>query len=148
MFGMGLGELVVVALVALVVIGPKDLPVYLRRAGQFARKLRVLAGDLREQSGIDDVLRETNLQQELAELRKLAKGELAAVERGVRVDEGSAMAPALTRFGDAQAIVFPGEYPEGGADAANAVPEALEGYGDPSFGVEADALHAVKEPSP
>jgi len=61
MFGMGLGELVVVALVALVVIGPKDLPVYLRRAGQFARKLRVMAGDLREQSGIDEVLRETNL---------------------------------------------------------------------------------------
>lgn len=130
MFGMGLGELVVVALVALVVIGPKDLPVYLRRAGQFARKLRVMASEMREQSGIDEVLRETNLQQELAELRKLAKGELEAVQRGASLNDPVA-APAATRFGDSQAIVFPNEFPVHGPDAAHATPAALEGYGAP-----------------
>lgn len=145
MFGMGLGELVVVALVALVVIGPKDLPVYLRRAGQFARKLRVMAGDLREQSGIDEVLRETNLHQELAELRKLAKGELAAVERGVSLND-LVQAPALTRFGDSQAIVFPSEYPVEGADAAHAVPAALDGYGEPR--VSGEPGHAVPAEEP
>jgi sec-independent protein translocase protein TatB len=130
MFGMGLGELVVVALVALVVIGPKDLPVYLRRAGQFARKLRVMASEMREQSGIDEVLRETNLHQELAELRKLAKGELEAVQRGASLND-PVPAPALTRFGDSQSIVFPNEFPVHGADAAHATPAALEAYGEP-----------------
>lgn len=126
---MGLGELVVVALVALVVIGPKDLPVYLRRAGQFARKLRVMASEMREQSGIDEVLRETNLHQELAELRKLAKGELEAVQRGATLHD-PVQAPAATRFGDAQSIVFPNEFPVHGADAAHAQPPTLDGYGE------------------
>lgn len=126
---MGLGELVVVALVALVVIGPKDLPVYLRRAGQFARKLRVMASEMREQSGIDEVLRETNLHQELAELRKLAKGGIEAVQRGASLNDPIA-APPVTRFGDTQTIVFPNEFPVHGPDAAHATPASLEGYGD------------------
>jgi len=133
MFGMGLGELVVVAMVALVVIGPRDLPVYLRKAGAFARKLRVLATDMREQSGIDEVLRETNLQAELLELRKLAKGELENVKRGASLDDTTAipMTSGLTRWGDSQAVVFPNEFPVLGADAAHAMPDTLEGYGDP-----------------
>ena len=130
---MGLGELVVVALVALVVIGPKDLPIYLRRAGQFARKLRVMASEMREQSGIDEVLRETNLQAELLELRKLAKGELENVKRGASLEETTSVhvTSGLTRWGDSQAIVFPNEFPVLGADAAHAMPDTLEGYGDP-----------------
>ena len=132
MFGMGLGELVVVAMVALVVIGPKDLPVYLRKAGAFARKLRVMAGEMREQSGIDEVLRETNLHAELAELRKLASGELEHVKRGASLDSvASTPARGITRWGDSEAIVFPNEFPALGADAAHALPEALESYGEP-----------------
>ena len=128
MFGMGLGELVVVALVAVVVIGPRDLPVYLRRAGAFARKLRVMAGDLRAQSGIDEVLRETNLERDFAEFRKLATGELEAVHRGMDLRDSRRVSPA-GRWGESQAIVFPGEFPPHGADAANAIPADLDGYG-------------------
>ena len=41
MFGLGLGEIIIVIVVALVVIGPKDLPKMLRNVGRWAGKLRI-----------------------------------------------------------------------------------------------------------
>ena len=61
MFDIGLGwqEMVVIALVAILVIGPKDLPGVLRSVGKWTRKARSLAGEF--QSGLDDMLREAEL---------------------------------------------------------------------------------------
>ena len=130
MFGMGLGELVVVAMVALVVIGPKDLPAYLRRAGAFARKLRLMAGELRAQSGIDEVLRDSNLRSDFAEINRLAKGEIDSISRGASLGEPRTSQGA-TRWGDSDAIVFPCEFPHQSADAEHAVPAHLAAYGEP-----------------
>ena len=49
----------VIALVALVVIGPKDLPKVMRSASQWVRKARGLAREF--QSGVDDMIREADL---------------------------------------------------------------------------------------
>lgn len=38
MFGMGWAELMIVGIVALIVVGPKELPVLFRKMGQFAGK--------------------------------------------------------------------------------------------------------------
>lgn len=65
-------EWLVIAVVALVVIGPKDLPVMMRRVGQFMAKLRGMANEFR--SSFDEMAR----QSELDELRK----EVAAMRRG------------------------------------------------------------------
>ena len=61
----GAFELVFLAMVALVVVGPKDLPVLLRKVGQFTAKMRGLAGEFRasfdemaRQSELDDLRRE------------------------------------------------------------------------------------------
>ena len=43
MFGLGWGEMVVVGLVALIVVGPKELPVMFRTVGRFAGKARGMA---------------------------------------------------------------------------------------------------------
>lgn len=67
MFDIAWSELGVIAVVALIVIGPKDLPKVLRTIGQWTAKARSMAREL--QSGIDDMVRET----ELDELRKAAK---------------------------------------------------------------------------
>ncbi|MEO6576498.1 MAG: twin-arginine translocase TatA/TatE family subunit, partial [Polyangiaceae bacterium] len=40
MFGLSFGELVVLIVVAIVVIGPKDLPKILRKLGQWSGKMR------------------------------------------------------------------------------------------------------------
>ncbi len=64
MFDVAPSELLLVAIVALVVIGPKDLPRVLRTVGQWVGKARGVARQFR--SGFDDMVREA----ELAELEK------------------------------------------------------------------------------
>ena len=60
----GAFELVFLAMVALIVVGPKDLPVLLRKVGQFTAKMRGLASEFR--SSFDEMAR----QSELDDLRK------------------------------------------------------------------------------
>jgi sec-independent protein translocase protein TatB len=48
-FGIGLPELMVIAVVAVVVFGPEKLPDYARQAGRFARQLRNLARSAQDQ---------------------------------------------------------------------------------------------------
>lgn len=67
MFDIGWSEMAVVAVVALVVIGPKDLPKLLRTVGQWTGKARALAREF--QSHLDDLAR----QSELDELKKQAE---------------------------------------------------------------------------
>lgn len=62
--GIGGGELVVIAVVALIVVGPKDLPKLLREVGRFVGKMRSMADDFR--SSFDEMAR----QSELDDLRK------------------------------------------------------------------------------
>jgi sec-independent protein translocase protein TatB len=142
-FGLGLGEIIIIILVALVVIGPKDLPKMLRKVGKYAGKLRRMAADLRAQSGIDDALRSEGLADDLAEIRKLARGELDAVRREASVDlTGAATAAAASVSSSSSSsassssssrrddpyngdfwVVRDREYPRDGADAYNALPD-------------------------
>ena len=59
MFDIGWQELFIVAVLALLVIGPKDLPRALRTMGKWVRKARTLAREF--QGGLDDVMREAEL---------------------------------------------------------------------------------------
>ena len=60
----GATELLVIAAIALIVVGPKDLPVLLRRLGKFVAHMRSMANEFR--SSFDELAR----QSELDELRK------------------------------------------------------------------------------
>ncbi|MGE5503004.1 MAG: Sec-independent protein translocase protein TatB [Actinomycetota bacterium] len=64
MFDIGWDEMALIAVVSLIVIGPKDLPVVLRQMGRWTRKAREMAGEF--QRGVDDMVRES----ELADLKK------------------------------------------------------------------------------
>ncbi|WP_159585873.1 Sec-independent protein translocase protein TatB [Chelativorans xinjiangense] len=59
MFDLGWPELLVIAIVLIVVVGPKDLPGVLRGFGRTTTKLRSMAGDFRKQ--FDEALREAEL---------------------------------------------------------------------------------------
>lgn len=60
----GATELIFLGIVALIVVGPKDLPILLRKVGQFTAKMRGLAAEFR--ASFDELAR----QSELDELRK------------------------------------------------------------------------------
>lgn len=73
MFEIGWIELLVIAVVLIVVVGPKDLPRMLRTFGRTTSQLKRMAGDFRRQ--FDDALREA----EIDEIRKTA-GDLKAMD--------------------------------------------------------------------
>lgn len=74
-------ELLVIAAVALIVVGPKDLPLMLRKLGQFTAKLRGMANEFR--ASFDEMAR----QSELDELRK----EVEAMRKGQFTETTAAM---------------------------------------------------------
>ena len=59
MFDIGWPEMAVVAVIALIIIGPKDLPRILRYAGKWAGKARRMAREF--QRNFDDMVRESEL---------------------------------------------------------------------------------------
>lgn len=60
MFGIDSGELLIIAVVALVVIGPKDLPRVMRTLGNFIGRARGMAKHFR--AGFDTMIREAELE--------------------------------------------------------------------------------------
>lgn len=59
MFDIGASELLLTVIVAIVVIGPKDLPRALRMAGSWLAKIRRVSGHFR--SGIEEMIRQAEL---------------------------------------------------------------------------------------
>jgi sec-independent protein translocase protein TatB len=94
MFDIASGELLLVALVALLVIGPKDLPRVLRVVGNWIGKARRVAGQFR--SGFDEMVR----QSELEELEKKWAAENARImaEHPTTRDYDSEPPPAMTEL--------------------------------------------------
>ena len=67
MFDIGWGELVVIGIVALIAIGPKELPTVLRTLGQYMGKIRRMASEFQGQ--FQEAMREA----EMADLKKQAE---------------------------------------------------------------------------
>ena len=80
-------ELLFLGAFALVVIGPKDLPVVLRRIGQFTAKMRGLAAEFR--SSFDEMARQSELDELRKEVEALRTGSFANPAAGLQshVDE-------------------------------------------------------------
>lgn len=68
MFDIGWTEMVAIAIVAILVIGPRELPKALRTAGKFIAKARSMARDF--QSGFDDLVREAELEEVKSKIDK------------------------------------------------------------------------------
>ena len=66
MFDLGWGELVVIGIVALIAIGPKELPTVLRTLGQYMAKVKRMASEFQGQ--FQEAMREA----EFADLKKEA----------------------------------------------------------------------------
>jgi sec-independent protein translocase protein TatB len=71
----GASELLVIAIVALIVVGPKDLPMLLRRFGQFMAKVRGMANEFR--ASFDEMARQSELDDLRKEVEAMRRGQLA-----------------------------------------------------------------------
>jgi sec-independent protein translocase protein TatB len=71
MFDIGWSEMAVILMVALIVIGPKDLPRVARTIGKWTGKARGMAREF--QRSLDDMAREAELQDIKAEMDKLSR---------------------------------------------------------------------------
>lgn len=72
--GIGFSELILVALAALIIIGPKDLPMMMRRIGQFVAKGRRMAAEF--QAAFDDIARQSELDDLKKEIEELKRSNL------------------------------------------------------------------------
>ncbi|MBF0335311.1 MAG: twin-arginine translocase subunit TatB [Alphaproteobacteria bacterium] len=98
MFDIAWSEMAVIATVALLVIGPKDLPRVLRSVGQWVRKGRMMAMEF--QRGLEDIARDSQLDDVRREIEKTGridfKGEIekavdpkGEIEQAFRMEEES-----------------------------------------------------------
>ena len=71
LFDIGWSELLLIGVVALVFIGPKDLPRALRVAGYWVGRARTLSREF--QSSIDQMIREAELEEVREELKKASE---------------------------------------------------------------------------
>jgi sec-independent protein translocase protein TatB len=138
MFDIGWGELIVIGVVALVAIGPKELPTVLRTVGQWMGKVRRMASEFQGQ--FQEAMREA----EFAELKKQvdAVGETArgmtpdlnpletvrkemegAMEDKPKSADAPASAAAPAESGDAAAQPAPQQPPVATADVQVPLPE-------------------------
>lgn len=78
--GIGGGELILIAVVALVVVGPKDLPKLLRQLGRFVGKMRRMADEFR--TSFEDMARQSELDDLRKEVDALRAGKLGLDDMG------------------------------------------------------------------
>lgn len=131
--------MIVLGIVLLVVVGPRELPKLLKSLGQGIAKLRRMSTDLRKQSGIDDIINDEGLRDDIDAIRSLSKGRLiegalnAATKTSPRrpaqrpSPRSTALAlEDLTVPSEGEAPDPAQEYPEVGCDAYGALADDAE----------------------
>ena len=103
LFDLGMSELLLIGVVALVFIGPKDLPKALRVAGFWVRKARTLSREF--QTSVEQMIREAELDEMRQELKKATEIDLEKQFRET-IDPTGSLAeslkpPELPKFSDA-----------------------------------------------
>ncbi len=125
MFDIGWSEMAVIAVIALLIIGPKDLPRVLRVAGQWAGKARRVAREF--QGNIEQLVRESEVDQIKKEAEEISRydvkseleqsidptGDLARAVDPSTIEEES----ATTDPADASPFTAPGSSPLASPDA-------------------------------
>lgn len=87
MFDIGWTELAIIALIALLVIGPKDLPQAMRTVAGWVKRIRGMAREF--QSGVDDMIREAELDGIKEEFGAVAGSDLDAMVENTIDPDGS-----------------------------------------------------------
>lgn len=96
MFDLGWSEIALIAVLAVIVLGPKELPTAMRTVARWVRKARSLAGDF--QRHLDEVVKEAELDDLRNDVRRIAHTDIGreidkavdpdgAVQKSLRIEE-------------------------------------------------------------
>jgi len=145
LFDWGWSEILLIGVVALVFIGPKDLPKAMRIAGYWMRKARTLSREF--QSSIDQMIREAELEEVRQDLKKASEFDLDKEFHNTIDPTGSLSEslkpPELPSFSETGALGSPvAERGEPTTEAATQQPAPLE----PLAGDAAPSAPAPPEP--
>lgn len=147
MFDIGGTELLVIAIVAIVVVGPKDLPRMLRTLGQFVGKAKMMAREFQthfneaaEEAGLDEVRKGIESVEREARNQSFGDAFKPLTDAGGDVkreidkpaaggDQGGAAADAATvvgaaAAGDSESEPEPEKKADAGSSSGNATPVA------------------------
>jgi sec-independent protein translocase protein TatB len=146
----GAEEIALIAAVALIVVGPKDLPPLLRKIGQFTAKMRGLAAEFR--SSFDELARQSELDELRKEVNALRNGQYIAPVAGeidghfeaLHREFGAPPPPALTHEGTVLAGPDAAVALEGSAPADVPPPAVIQGHAPE--GVAAMAAPSILPP--
>ena len=139
--------MVILGVVLLVVVGPKELPKLLRAVGRGINKLRTMSTDLREQSGIDDIIHDESLREDLDALRSLSRGKVVdtLIDKAMKPPKRAKSRKDREALPVAELEGEPPdaeqEYPEIGCDSYGAIAEEAS-YGEEQTEGEDDAKSA------
>jgi sec-independent protein translocase protein TatB len=135
LFDIGWPELLLIGVVALVVIGPKDLPRALRVAGYWVRKARTLSREF--QSSVEQMIREAELDEMRQDLKKATEFDLEK-EFNKTIDPDGSLADSIR----------PPDIPDHFEPAPNpALLEAAEAELEPELPLLAPGEAATPEPA-
>jgi sec-independent protein translocase protein TatB len=118
MFDLGAGELLIIVIVAVLVIGPKDIPLAMRTAGRWIGKIRRVSGHFR--AGLDTMVREA----EMEEMEKKWAAQNAKIMKEHPADAPPEMEPTGALPSPAPTAPPPDPTPPASASAPEAGAEA------------------------
>lgn len=133
MFNIGVGEILIVLVVAFVIVGPDDLPRVARWLGRQVRRLRTLIREVKAETGWDELekevkdaqrevkttVRELDVSADLKSAVKDVKGEIESASKGLeqdirQVDQGLKQELKAADDGVREAVKAAGETAEEG----------------------------------
>lgn len=126
MFDIGFSELMVIAVVALIVIGPERLPKVARTVGllfgRMQRYVNDVKADISREMALDDLRKlQANIQETANSLEQSMKQEVGTVESDLNKiagDAQAAVAPAVSPADTAEALAAAENMPPAGTTAA------------------------------
>lgn len=118
--GIGGFEILVIGLVALLVVGPKDLPVLMRKVGKAMARARAMANDFR--ASFDEMARQSELDELRKEVEALRRTQMVPLgpeaEATFRQIDSDLSAPAVAPTASAQPLLTgPEEFADPGPSA-------------------------------
>jgi sec-independent protein translocase protein TatB len=99
-FGIGSTELMLIAVVALIVIGPRDLPKVLRTVGQVMTKVRAMAREF--QGHIEDAAKDTGLDDLKKDISKATNFDMNETLSDIAREPGKVSTPAAKEAPEAR----------------------------------------------